>query len=246
MSKLVREFENEVNTVKGPKYRYAIGGASLLLNLLFAEAAVADSSEEKKHNFMVRLRGTWVNPVVDSDDVPLVPNAGGVPGPKVFIKNYVIPEIDVTYFIDNNMHFAAEMILGTTKHRMQCANTVFGKISLGSVWLLPATVTLQYHALPNYCVDPYIGLGVNYTIFYHSKHGPVATKVSYRDTLSYAFQLGVDFKIVKNWYFNIDYKKIFIHTRARVRGIGGINGGIPAVNVKINPNVLSVGIGYRF
>ena len=99
----------------------------------------------------------------------------GVIGGDVEISSAFVPELDFTYFFTKNI--AAELILATTKHDV---NTTASNISavggptsadvdLGSVWLLPPTLTLQYHFNTEQGIRPYVGAGVNYTIFYGEK-----------------------------------------------------------------------------
>ena len=80
----------------------------------------------------------------------------------------------LSFLRDNNI--AAELILGTTKHDVKTTGsnlTAIGgpasaEVDLGSVWLLPPTLTLQYHFYPTKTLKPYLGAGLNYTIFYIS------------------------------------------------------------------------------
>ena len=86
-------------------------------------------------NWQVRLRGVAVQPSEKAE----VSTIGG----DVNISNSFIPELDFTYFFNKNV--AAELILGTAKHDVKAINTVAGDIDLGSAWLLPPTLTAQYH-----------------------------------------------------------------------------------------------------
>ncbi len=54
----------------------------------------------------------------------------------------MVPELDITYFFTKNI--AAELILGVTPHNIYGAGTL-GGLDVGKVWLLPPTLTLQYH-----------------------------------------------------------------------------------------------------
>jgi outer membrane protein len=40
---------------------------------------------------------------------------------------------------------------------------------LASTWVLPPTLTMQYHLAPEGKIRPYLGAGLNYTIFYSEK-----------------------------------------------------------------------------
>jgi len=51
----------------------------------------------------------------------------------------VVPELDITYFFTKN--WAAELILGVTKHHVTGTDSIAG-VDVGKAWLLPPTLTL--------------------------------------------------------------------------------------------------------
>lgn len=204
------------------------------------------------YRWRVRLRATGVLP---SESATI-----GVIGGDARISNSVIPELDFTYFFDR--HFAAELILGTTHHNVSTTGSNLSAIggssnadvNLGKVWLLPPTLTFQYH-LPTGRFNPYIGAGVNYTIFYSVNSGPVVNEVKYKDKFAFAAQIGTDYDISKRFFINVDLKKIFLKTTATVDASNLTPAGSPQLSsvlgnikaaVKIEPWMPSVGVGYKF
>jgi outer membrane protein len=105
------------------------------------------------------------------------------------------------------------------------------------------TLVLQYHILPDAKIDPYIDAGVNYTYFYNSNSGPVATKIDYQSSWGPALDVGADIALHNNWSVNLDVKKVWIDSHVKVTAPG-----VPTLKtkVKINPWIFGVGIGYRF
>ena len=182
-------------------------------------------AEDATKNWMVRGRLLGVLPQ-ESADLSI--------GGTVEIDDSVVPELDFTYFFTNN--WAAELILATTPHD---AKATAGNIDLGSVWLLPPTLTLQYHFTDFEGFKPYLGAGVNYTWFYNVDKGPAVTSISYDESFGPVLQAGVDIPLDNNWYFNVDIKKVWITTDVRVNG--AVTG-----DVDINPTLIGVGFGYRF
>ncbi|BAV09953.1 outer membrane protein [Filimonas lacunae] len=208
---------------------------------------------QKSNEWRVRLRGLGIAPQ-ESAKI-------GVIGGDINISTAYIPELDFTYFFTKNM--AAELILGTSKHNLHTTGSDLSAIGgpnkanvdLGSVWLLPPTLTVQYH-LPFKCgLKPYVGAGVNYTIFYSKNSGSVVKNISYENKFGFATQLGIDYDISKKLYLNIDIKKIFLKTNATVDAsnltpaespeLSPVLAGIGA-DTKINPWVVGIGIGYKF
>lgn len=175
--------------------------------------------------------------------VQVTPDESGTPdhvNGKVRLDNTSIPEIDFSYFFNEN--FAAELILGTTTHNVYAHGTSAGNLDLGNVTLLPPTLTAQYHKQFGK-VKPYVGAGINYTFFYDVNPGE-QHNVTYSNNLGYALQIGTDYQIAENVYLNFDIKKIYLSTDVNVDVNG--TGTTDTVNVKINPLLIGLGIGYRF
>ena len=180
-------------------------------------------------NWQVRLRGVAVQPNEKSE----VSAIGG----DVNISNSFIPELDFTYFFNKN--FAAELILGTSKHDVKVGND---EVSLGSVRLLPPTVTLQYHFYPTKSLKPYVGAGLNYTIFYDVENGDTLG-MDYKNNVGFALQGGVDYFVNDKFFLNVDIKKLYLKTDVDVDL--GLPATVPA-EVKINPLLIGFGVGMKF
>lgn len=180
-------------------------------------------------NWHVRLRGVSVQPYEKS-------TVGGEDS-DVNISNAFIPELDFTYFFNKN--FAAELILGTSKHDVKVGND---EVSLGSVRLLPPTVTLQYHFYPTKSLKPYVGAGVNYTIFYDVENGDTLG-MDYKNNVGFALQGGVDYFVNDKFFLNVDIKKLYLKTDVDVDL--GLPATVPA-EVKINPLLIGFGVGMKF
>lgn len=189
--------------------------------------STATQAEEGK--WMIRARALGVMPDESSTITPV--------GGKAKVDNSVVPEVDVSYFFTPNV--ALELIAATTPHDVTAQGTSLGDVDVGSAWLLPPTLTLQYHFTNLGSVKPYIGAGLNYTIFYHEDAGAL-NDVDYENSFGGALQAGVDIPVQDNWYLNLDVKKVFINTEAK------FNGGAVRADVDIDPWLLGVGIGYRF
>lgn len=215
--------------------------AMSLMTVNFVNAQDNETKEESKSNefkrWQVRLRAVGVAP----DESASI----GIIGGDVAISNALIPELDFTYFFTEN--FAAELILGTAKHDVQAINTAAGDVNLGSVWLLPPTLTAQYHFYTSdkKVFKPYIGAGVNYTLFYNVKSGDVAD-VSYDNALGYAAQLGFDLMLDETFFINVDVKRLFLSTDVSVDASNLAPGLIIPAEVDINPWLVGVGVGMKF
>lgn len=204
--------------------------------MLAATPAAAEQGD-----WLVRLRGILVAPNDDSSAVmPTFPTG------SVSVDNAIVPELDFTYFFTD--YIGAELILATSKHHVAGEGSLSGLGDIADAWVLPPTLTLQYHLMPGERVRPYIGAGVNYTIFYaedasSSLVGAIGpTKIDMDDSFGFAVQAGVDIDINERFFFNADIKYIDMDTTATLNTGGLIN----TVDVDINPIVAGVGFGMRF
>lgn len=182
--------------------------------------------------WLVRARVIDIHPIVSSNQISII-------GGKVtHISSQVVPELDFSYFINSNV--ALELILGTARHHVMATNTALGTIDLGKVSHLPPVLTLQYHFCTGYKVNPYVGAGINYTLFYNVNHGPVASSISYEHSIGPAFQVGTDVFLNKNILFNLDIKKVLIRPNVTVHA----SGLTMRTKVHIDPYVFGIGLGY--
>jgi outer membrane protein len=106
---------------------------------------------------------------------------------------------------------------------------------------LPPTISVQYHFNPGGTVRPYVGAGVNYTLFFDEKTtGALAgSKLDLDPSFGVAAQAGLDVAIGSDWFINVEARWIDIDTDAKLNGadIG---------TVKLDPWVYGVSIGRRF
>jgi outer membrane protein len=152
-----------------------------------------------------------------------------------------VPELDFSYFL--NKSFALELILATATHSVGAYDTAVGNLNLGNVSLLPPTLLAQYHHEFGK-FKPYVGAGLNYTVFYGADSGSDEIKsISYTNSLGYAFQVGGDYQIGDNLYLNFDIKKLYLSTD--VEAITVANAKVKT-QVNINPLIVGLGLGYRF
>jgi outer membrane protein len=184
-------------------------------------AALAIPATADAQGWMMRLRAIGIEPNADSSIAGLD------------VDGQWAPELDFTYFFSKNL--AVELILATARHEVTLNGASLGKLSV-----LPPTLTLQYHFTDLGAFKPYIGAGGNVTWFYNVglQAGTATLDV---DTYSVggALQAGLDYEIQKNWYLNADVKYLWISTDVKA-------GGATLTNLKIDPWVWGIGIGYRF
>jgi outer membrane protein len=199
----------------------AIVLATLGLGFATASAQAADGT------WLVRARAAHLNPADKS-----APVGGAGAADRISVESRTIPELDISYFFSPNV--AAELVLTyPQKHEVY----LDGK-AIGSFKHLPPTLLAQYHFHPASQFSPYVGAGVNLTHLSSVKLlGGTGDLES--SSVGLALQAGVDIKIDKQWSLNLDVKRVNIRSDVMAAGAK-----ISAV--KVDPVLVSVGVGYRF
>lgn len=197
-------------------------------NYLFAQNQDADKKDDFKR-WQIRLRA-----------LAIIPNEGdNLPGAEVQIDEAYVPELDFTYFFTK--HWAAELILATANHDVDLKNGP----SLGDVWLLPPTLNVQYHFYAG-DLKPYVGAGVNYTIFYGEDEGDILD-MDYDNSFGVSFQGGLDYFLNDKWFINVDVKYLILSTDVKATLLAFENNPtVVPVDVDIDPLIVGLGVGFRF
>jgi len=215
------------------KMLIGIAGACLLA---LAPTAQADDTNAgfQAGSILIRARAIDVDPQTSSSISVIHGTAHE--------SNNVVPELDGTYFFTPNL--SAELIAAVTYHNVKDVGSIAGTVPLGSVRLLPPTLTAQWHFLPQSAINPYVGAGINYTFFYGVKGStsPIVYSTHYSDNVGGALQVGADVHLTGNWYFNVDVKKLFLETDVT---LGTAVGQVKA-KASLDPWIFGTGFGYRF
>lgn len=215
--------------------------ASLFGLAVVASIGTAAPALAKAGDVLVRVRAIGVLP--NDSSGPVLPT---FPGGSVAVGNSIMPEIDFTYMATD--HIGLELIAATTRHGLSGGGSLSGLDDLGHTWVLPPTLTLQYHFAPAAKVRPYVGAGINYTFFYGDDTSDALnaaigqTELHLSDSFGWAAQAGVDFDLSEKLFLNLDIKYIDMTTTATLTTGKLVN----TVDVKINPIVVGIGLGMRF
>ena len=149
-------------------------------------------------------------------------------------KDQVIPEFDVSYFFTKNI--AAELVLTYP----QSIQIDAGANKLGTIKALPPSLVLQYHFTEFGAFKPYVGAGINYTIFSSRNNlGGGAYSVD-NSSVGAVGQVGMDYMFDKNWGLNMDVKYATMATNVTTAAC--VNAG----KLTLNPWMPAVGVTYKF
>lgn len=196
-----------------------------------ADAPVEQSVAADWSPWMIRVRAIGV-----------LPNSSAkfnVPG-SAHVSDRVVPELDVSYFFSPN--FAVETICCFTKHSITGRGALKG-VDVGDTWVLPATVMAQYHFTSFGAFRPYVGVGVNYSIYFREDSaGGVVSKLKLKNSVGPAVQIGFDYMFDEHWGLNVDLK--YVHMKPKIELTAG--GADVSGHAKINPWIVGAGVTYKF
>ncbi|NPT39114.1 OmpW/AlkL family protein [Paraburkholderia xenovorans] len=203
--------------------------SSLLCAGAFASQAHAEGDDTMNGihagDVLVRLRAISIMPNVSTTQ--------SLSALNVDVNNAIMPELDLTYMIRD--YLGVELILATSRHQLTSS---LG--NLGGVNVLPPTLLLQYHFNHAGRIRPYLGAGLNYTLFYNNGLNAGGQSIGITNhSWGPALQAGVDVQVTKTLFVNADIKKIWMHTDATL-------GGQPLGRLSIDPVVVGLGVGMRF
>ena len=165
---------------------------------------------------------------------------GDTTGLGLQVNNKTFGAFDAAYFFGPNV--ALELNLTTpVKHTLSSNGS-----GIATLKQMPTHLMVQYHLTGVSALGgmrPYVGLGMNYTRFSSVNFEPaVVTALNPdidRSATGFAMQLGADMPIGGGWLLNADLRKAQVRTDVSA-------GGNPAGTFKIDPLMLSLGVGVRF
>jgi len=146
-------------------------------------------------------------------------------------ENKSLTAVDVSYFLNKNV--AVEVVwLPSQTTAVTSAGTNKGAFAQS-----PHALVLQYHFTDWARVQPYLGAGLNNTLY--SSANFLGGETVDRSSFGAALQIGANFPIDKNWSINVDMKKLYSQTDIE-------NAGVHQGTLKLNPTFTGLGVGYRF
>jgi outer membrane protein len=211
-------------------------------------------------DWILRVGATTVDPDTDSDDINL---PGGLVAKAEVDKDTQLGIIPAYMVTDQ---FAVEVLAATPfEHDIEAQGVGAIKgtnLDSGSSKQLPPTVSVQWYPRGGQTGwQPYIGAGLNYTVFFDEDvdnqlisllgdltDGAVnGADLDVDDSWGLALQAGVDVPINDRWAVNVGVWYIDIDTTAKITAKA--NGAAAAkvkFDVELDPWVYNIGVAYKF
>ena len=240
-------------------------GTTLALAALSASSALAYEAGD----IIVRAGLALVDPDESSDGIAVpVLDVGPIAGTGVEVGDDTQLGLTATYMLSSSL--GVELLAATPfTHDITADLSAagFGKVDVGETTHLPPTLSVVWYPYgTDFMVKPYIGAGVNYTIFFEEDvsseleaaapavvealggptlTGPVPLGLELDDSWGLAAQIGVDIAINDNWHINGAVRWIDIDTEAEISSALS-DQTITVDNVEIDPFVYQLTVGYKF
>ncbi|MGB5103120.1 MAG: OmpW family outer membrane protein, partial [Steroidobacteraceae bacterium] len=211
------------------RYLIPLAVAAALATPLAANAAQGD--------WLFRVGLSQVNPKEENLQIDLGEPVGNA---FIVVDSDISPTFNITYMLTD--HIGTELLAAWPfTHGIDLKPYSGGGERIAYVDHLPPTLSLQWHFNPNGTWRPYVGAGINYTMFSSEETRGAfnGTKLKLEDSFGPAAQVGVDIGVSQNWFVNLDVRWIDIDADAELNG-GEIG------TVEIDPMVYGVHVGYKF
>lgn len=211
-------------------------GAILFSPFLCAETGSADP-------WTVRFGIAHVRPNDDSGEV------SGISNSRVGVDQSTGIGLAISYRFHD--HLGVELLASSPmKHDLEGAGALDSLGRIGDVKHLPPTLSLQYYFVDRKAqFNPYIGIGINYTVFFDEQASTSLesalggkTDVDLDNSVGLAGQAGFDWRLSEKWVVNAAVWYVDIDTTATLTTATARR----KVDVEIDPFVYMIGVGYRF
>lgn len=219
---------------------------SLLAVAVMAGFVAAPAYAHQAGDIIVRAGAITVDPHENSSKIKV--NGNKVAGSKATLNSDTQLGLNFAYMVTDN--FAVELLAATPfKHDVHVKGLGGLDGKLGTIKHLPPTLSAVYYPMDkNSAFQPYVGAGINYTWFFdESVAGESKSKgfhnLKLKNSWGLAAQVGADYMLTDNIMVNAQVRYIDIKTRASV-DVG--DAARAKVDVKVDPWVYMVGLGYKF
>ncbi|SON53588.1 Outer membrane protein W precursor [Hartmannibacter diazotrophicus] len=169
-------------------------------------------------------------------------SAGGaaVAGSDAKIDNDLAVTLDIGYYVTPDISLSLTLA-NAPLAVVNGAGSLSGLGALGKLNYLPPVLAVQYHFPEFYHVRPYIGAGVNYTMFFNEKDAAL-TNFKVDNAFGAVLQAGVDVMLSEQLGLFVDVKHVWLSTDAT-----GVLGATPVkADVTLDPTIVTAGLTYRF
>jgi outer membrane protein len=173
----------------------------------------------------------YLDPDLSSSDVD------GLGLGKIGAEDTMTGGLVVEYFFTPNI--SAELVAAIAHLDLDIGDTAVD----GDAWVLPPSLYVKYHPMPNAMISPYVGAGVNWMFFWdeslNRNSDGLDLDLSMDNSFGWNAKIGADIKITENVYANIDI--MYLDTEVEIDTLVARN-----ADVDVEVWSYNVGLKYRF
>lgn len=217
----------------------------LKLAALFAAAMliwVNDVEAKEKGDWIVRAGVTHIDPKSNNGSL-VIPELEL--DSTVRVDSATMMTFDGTYMITDN--FGVELLAALPfKHDIK----VDGLGKVGSAKHLPPTLSGVYHFNTSGKWQPYVGAGVNWTIFFDEKESGVLddldASLKLKDSWGLAGVVGIDVMLTDTMFINGNIRYMDIDSDVKITVPGETSDLVAKTTAKVDPWIYAINIGWVF
>jgi outer membrane protein W len=213
--------------------------------VLFLTAAPAAWSQTNDRRFAIIAGAQWMERTGETAEGPPPPpgtvrwegdldSGGGVALALRFALNRQLA-----------LEFRASAVEAEMEARVRTATDAEARFALGTIRAWPLTAVIQYHFPTTRRFRPYLGGGGGYVILQDPADERLPseiTAVELANTLGLVVNAGFDYSFTDRLFLNADARYMPLETRGQIRFVGPGD----EQNLRVNPVIVSAGLGYRF
>ena len=200
-------------------------GIVLAAIMVVSVASVSFAAEDFKR-WSVSTQIMYLNPDLDSEGI----------ASTLLAEDAMTGGLVVEYFF--TPYISTELVAAVAHLDLE----VMGGAIDGDTWILPPSLYVKYHPMPQWKISPYVGAGINWMYFWDETLNAGAAKVGLDIDNSFGWnaKAGADIKLTENLYANVDVMYLDNETELDISDV--------ARNLDVDVKVWSynVGLKYRF
>jgi outer membrane protein len=217
-----------------------------LLSIVVAATLLAGTAHAEQGDWLLRAGVSMLDPKETN-----LPDALG--GDVVF-DNAVSPTLSAAFMLTRNL--ATELSLAWPyEHDLDLKTGDGGVTGIGDLELLPAILSFQWHFNPDGRLQPFVGVGVNYTRF-SSEHLdtsaaglPDGSSYELDHSWGVAAQAGLNLNLSERWFLSADVRWIDLDADVKARvpetGVPPEDQVFRGQLAEIDPWIYGLHIGFR-
>ena len=183
--------------------------------------------------------------IVKAGVINVIPKDGNadtsalVPDSELDIDSNIQLGLTGVYMV--NQYLGVELLAATPfEHTAEVDGGAIDGADVLTTKHLPPTLSAQYYPMgADSAIQPYVGLGVNYTFFFDEEDDAGLGSNGLKPSFGLAYSAGVDYMVNDKWLVNASVWKVDIDTEVK----GGAADGL---DVEIDPVAFMVACGYKF